>query len=124
VLLAELEDVLSREKFAARITRIGGSVLQMLAGFPALTAIVRPAPLEATARDPDAIATCSISAHSATSASRSTCVFLLSARIRSVGILTYVEPSDGRRHTDGRRYHDYASHSPHRSYLKSGNSGS
>jgi len=53
VLLAELEDVLSREKFAARITRIGSSVQEMLAGFRALTYIVRPAPLEPTARDPD-----------------------------------------------------------------------
>jgi putative PIN family toxin of toxin-antitoxin system len=53
VLLAELEDVLSREKFATRITRVGSSVAQMLAGFRALAAIVRPAPLEATARDPD-----------------------------------------------------------------------
>jgi putative PIN family toxin of toxin-antitoxin system len=53
VLLAELEDVLGREKFAARIARVGSSVAQMLAGFRALAAIVRPAPLEATARDPD-----------------------------------------------------------------------
>jgi putative PIN family toxin of toxin-antitoxin system len=53
VLLAELEDVLSREKFAARIARSGSSVAQMLAGFRALAVIVRPAPLEATARDPD-----------------------------------------------------------------------
>ena len=53
VLLAELEDVLSREKFAARIARVGSSVAQMLAGFRALAAIVRPAPLEAIARDPD-----------------------------------------------------------------------
>ena len=53
VLLAELEDVLGREKFAARIARIGSSVAQMMAGFRALAAIVRPAPLEATSRDPD-----------------------------------------------------------------------
>jgi putative PIN family toxin of toxin-antitoxin system len=53
VLLAELEDVLSREKFAARIARVGSSVPQMLAGFRALAAIVRPAPIEPTARDPD-----------------------------------------------------------------------
>lgn len=53
VLLAELEDALSREKFAARIARVGSSVSQMLAGFRALSTIVRPAPLQATARDPD-----------------------------------------------------------------------
>jgi uncharacterized protein len=53
VLLAELEDVLSRDKFAARIARVGSAVPQMLAGFRALTAIVRPAPIEPTVRDPD-----------------------------------------------------------------------
>jgi putative PIN family toxin of toxin-antitoxin system len=53
VLLAELEDVLAREKFATRIARIGSSVAQMLVGLRALSTVVHPAPLEATARDPD-----------------------------------------------------------------------
>jgi putative PIN family toxin of toxin-antitoxin system len=53
MLLAELEDVLSREKFSARIESVGSSVPQMLTGFRALTASVRPAPIEPTARDPD-----------------------------------------------------------------------
>jgi uncharacterized protein len=53
VLLAELEDVLSREKFAERIARVGSSVPQILAGYRALVTIVRPAAIEPTARDPD-----------------------------------------------------------------------
>ena len=52
-LLAELEDVLSREKFVERIGRVGSSVAQMLAGYRALATIVRPAAIEPTARDPD-----------------------------------------------------------------------
>jgi uncharacterized protein len=40
-LLAELEDVLSREKFAERIGRVASSVPQMLAGYRALATIVR-----------------------------------------------------------------------------------
>lgn len=53
MLLAELEDVLSREKFAERITRVGSSVAQILAGYRALVTIVRPAAIEPTVRDPD-----------------------------------------------------------------------
>jgi PIN domain len=53
VLLAELEDVLSREKFAERVVRVGSSVAQMLAGYRALVTIVRPAAIEPTVRDPD-----------------------------------------------------------------------
>lgn len=52
-LLAELEDVLSREKFAARITRVGSSVAQILAGYRALVSVVRPTAMEPTVRDPD-----------------------------------------------------------------------
>jgi putative PIN family toxin of toxin-antitoxin system len=53
VLLAELEDVLSREKFAERIRRVGSSVAQILAGYRVLVTIVRPAAIEPTVRDPD-----------------------------------------------------------------------
>ena len=52
-LLAELEDVLSRPKFAARIREVGSSVPQLLAGYRALVSIARPAALEPTTRDPD-----------------------------------------------------------------------
>jgi len=52
-LIAELEDVLGREKFAARITQVGSTVAQLLAGYRALVTLVRPAALAPTARDPD-----------------------------------------------------------------------
>ncbi len=67
VLLAEVEDVLSREKFAARIARVGSSVPQMLAGLRALSAIVRPTPIEPTSRDPDDdhVLACAIGAQAA-----------------------------------------------------------
>jgi uncharacterized protein len=53
VLIAELEDVLSRDKFAARIARVGSSVAALLANYRALIIPVRPAPLEPTSRDTD-----------------------------------------------------------------------
>lgn len=52
-LLAELEDVFSRPKFAARIREVGSSVPQLLAGYRALVSIVRPVALAPTTRDPD-----------------------------------------------------------------------
>ena len=42
-LLVELEEVLSREKFATRIARVGSSAAQMIAGYRALATPVRPA---------------------------------------------------------------------------------
>lgn len=53
LLLAELEDVLSREKFAERIMRVGSSVAQTLDGYRALASVVRPVAVEPTARDSD-----------------------------------------------------------------------
>ena len=53
VLVAELEDVLAREKFAARITLVGSSVPELLAGYRGLVTLVRPAAISPTARDPD-----------------------------------------------------------------------
>jgi uncharacterized protein len=53
VLLAELEDVLSREKFSERIARVSSSAAQMIAGYRALVSVVRPTAIEPTARDPD-----------------------------------------------------------------------
>ncbi len=52
-LLAELEEVLAREKFAARITQAGSTVAQMVTGYRALATPVRPAMIEPTTRDPD-----------------------------------------------------------------------
>jgi len=52
-LMAELSDVLSRSKFAARIDAVGSSVPQLLAGYRALVSMVRPVAIQPTARDPD-----------------------------------------------------------------------
>ncbi len=52
-LLAELEDVLAREKFADRIAQVGSSAAQMIAGYRALATPVRPAVIDPTAHDPD-----------------------------------------------------------------------
>lgn len=53
VLVAELEDVLAREKFAARISLVGSSIPELLAGYRALVTLVRPVAISPTARDPD-----------------------------------------------------------------------
>jgi putative PIN family toxin of toxin-antitoxin system len=52
-LLAELADVLSREKFAARIAQVGSTAAEMLAEYRALVTVELPAPIPPTARDPD-----------------------------------------------------------------------
>jgi len=52
-LIAELEDVLAREKFATRIAQVGSTVAQLLAGYRALVTLVRPFALAPTTRDPD-----------------------------------------------------------------------
>jgi len=53
-LIAELEDVLGRQKFAARIARVGSSVPELLDGYRALTTLVRAAALATpVSRDPD-----------------------------------------------------------------------
>lgn len=52
-LLAELEDVLGRDKFAARIARVGSTAERLISGYRALATLVRPAPIEPTSRDPD-----------------------------------------------------------------------
>ncbi|HEY0463890.1 MAG TPA: putative toxin-antitoxin system toxin component, PIN family [Polyangiaceae bacterium] len=52
-LLAELEDVLSRDKFAARIRQVGSSVPDVLAEYRALVAVELPTPIPPTVRDPD-----------------------------------------------------------------------
>jgi putative PIN family toxin of toxin-antitoxin system len=52
-LLADLEDVLGRDKFATRLARIGGTVERLIGGYRSLATLVRPATLEPTTRDPD-----------------------------------------------------------------------
>jgi uncharacterized protein len=53
VLIAELEDVLSRPKFANRIAGAGSSVDEMLGDYLALAQLVRPTEHPLVVRDPD-----------------------------------------------------------------------
>jgi putative PIN family toxin of toxin-antitoxin system len=52
-LIAELEDVLSREKFAARIAKVGSTVTDLLTGYRALAQLVRTTAIAPVSRDPD-----------------------------------------------------------------------
>lgn len=52
-LLAELTDVIERDKFAARIRAVGSTVAEMLADYRALVVVERPTPIAPTVRDPD-----------------------------------------------------------------------
>lgn len=52
-LIAELEDVLSRGKFAERIALVGSSVPALLTGYRALAQLVRTSPIAPVSRDPD-----------------------------------------------------------------------
>jgi len=52
-LLAELEDVLNRDKFAARIARIESTTATLLRQYRALISLVRPIAIAPTSRDPD-----------------------------------------------------------------------
>jgi uncharacterized protein len=52
-LIAELEDVLAREKFAARIAQVGSTVADLLAGYRALAQLVRITAMAPVSRDPD-----------------------------------------------------------------------
>lgn len=53
VLIAELEEVLVRDKFAERISRVGMTVADLLSGYRALAQFVRPAAMAPISRDPD-----------------------------------------------------------------------
>jgi putative PIN family toxin of toxin-antitoxin system len=52
-LIAELEEVLTREKFARRIAQAGTNVENLVAGYRALAQLVRTAGVVAVSRDPD-----------------------------------------------------------------------
>ena len=49
----ELEDVLAREKFAARISQVGSTAAEMIAGYRALAQLVRTTAMAPVSRDPD-----------------------------------------------------------------------
>lgn len=52
-LIAELEEVLAREKFAKRIAEVGSSVEEMVGDYLALAKLVRSAAHPSVVRDPD-----------------------------------------------------------------------
>lgn len=62
--IAELQDVLGRDKFTARIARVGRPASDLLDGYRALTTLVRAAALAPTARnlDDDAVLACALTA--------------------------------------------------------------
>jgi len=65
VLLEELEDVLSREKFALRLEAAGVTVQEIVEGYSALTMIIEAQPIEPVIiRDPDddAVLACALTA--------------------------------------------------------------
>ena len=64
-LLEELEDVLSREKFAARLAAANVTVQDLISGFSALATVIDSDPIEPVIlRDPDddAVLACALSA--------------------------------------------------------------
>jgi len=66
VLLAELEDVLQREKFAQRLMLVGVKPKDLVVGYAALAKIVESAqisPVIADDSDDDAVLACAIAAH-------------------------------------------------------------
>jgi len=52
-LIAELEDVLAREKFFLRIARVGSTAAELINGYRALAQLVRTAEIAPISRDPD-----------------------------------------------------------------------
>jgi putative PIN family toxin of toxin-antitoxin system len=67
VLLAELEDVLSRDKFAKRLASAGVEHHDLVLGYAALASIIEPAELESVILadpDDDAVIACAVAAHS------------------------------------------------------------
>ena len=64
-LLAELEDVLSRDKFAYRLTSADVTVQDLVLGYAALASIIEPATIEPVIladQDDDAVLACAVAA--------------------------------------------------------------
>jgi putative PIN family toxin of toxin-antitoxin system len=67
VLLAELEDVLSREKFAERLASAGIMPRDLVLGYAALASVIEPAEIEPVILadpDDDAVIACAVAAQS------------------------------------------------------------
>jgi len=66
VLLAELEDVLGREKFAARLASVAVTPREMVLGYASLASVIEPAEIEPVVfadPDDDAVIACAVAAH-------------------------------------------------------------
>lgn len=66
VLLAELEDVLSREKFTERLAAAGIVPHDLVLGYAALASVIEPAEIEPVIladSDDDAVIACAVAAH-------------------------------------------------------------
>lgn len=64
-LLAELEEVLNREKFRERLQRAQVQVLDLVTGYAALATLIQPAEIEPVVRrdpDDDAVIRCAVAA--------------------------------------------------------------
>ncbi len=67
VLLVELEDVLSREKFAGRLAAAGVVSRDLVLGYAALASVIEPSEIEPVIRadhDDDAVLACAVAAQS------------------------------------------------------------
>jgi putative PIN family toxin of toxin-antitoxin system len=65
ILLTELEDVLSREKFASRLASVGVTPHDLVLGYAALASVIEPAELEPVILadpDDDAVLACAVAA--------------------------------------------------------------
>jgi putative PIN family toxin of toxin-antitoxin system len=92
-LLAELEDVLEREKFRARIAAVGSNPHELTLGYAALASSIIPAPIEAVViadPDDDAVLACAVAAQAAVIVSGDRHLLELK-QYRGVEILTAVE---------------------------------
>jgi putative PIN family toxin of toxin-antitoxin system len=92
VLIAELEDVLARAKFARRIASVGSSVAEMLGDYLALAHLVRPGAPIPVVRDPDDdhVIACALAADAQLIVSSDSDLLSLGS-FRSIAILTAVQ---------------------------------
>jgi uncharacterized protein len=66
VLLAELEDVLAREKFASRLASVSVTPRDLVLGYAALASVIEPVEIEPVilaGPDDDAVLACAVAAH-------------------------------------------------------------
>jgi len=92
-LLAELEDVLNREKFARRLALVGHTPCDLVLGYAALTTIVTPAvipPVVLVDPDDDTVLACAVAASAEVVVSGDSHLLALK-KYRDIPILTAAE---------------------------------